>query len=102
MNEILKQLPVLLTAILMNTGAGLYYRLGTQNVDFSPKKLFAGLLKALIIAGLFLGTAFCFDAVDLSTLGATPVLVMNAAITLYVSKALISLGKILGIQIGSK
>lgn len=99
MVEILKLLPVLAVAIAMNIGAGLYYNIGTQKLSFDYKVLITGIVKAVIIAGMFIGTAYCFEATDLSSIGVTPIFVMMSAITLYVGKALVSLGKILGIEI---
>lgn len=102
MNEIINLLPVLAVAIAMNIGAGLYYNIGTKQLSFDWKILFSGILKAAIVAGMFIGTAYCFEATDLSSIGVTPIFVMMAAITLYVGKALVSLGKILGIEIKTK
>ncbi len=102
MTEILKLLPVLTVAIAMNIGAGLYYSVGTKNLTFDCKKLISGIIKAIIVAGMFVGTAYCFEATDLSSIGVTPIFVMMSAITLYVTKALISLGKILGVDIQTK
>lgn len=102
MTEILNLLPVLAVAIAMNIGAGLYYNIGTKNLAFNWKVLISGIIKAAIVAGMFIGTAYCFETTDLSSIGVTPIFVMTSAITLYVSKALISLGKILGIEINSK
>ena len=102
MKEILNLLPVLAVAIAMNIGAGLYYNIGTKNLTFNWKTLITGIIKALIVAGMFIGTAYCFEATDLSSIGVTPVFVMMSAITLYVGKALISLGKILGVEIKTK
>ena len=102
MNEILNLSPVLAVAIAMNIGAGLYYNIGTKQLSFDWKILFSGILKAAIVAGMFIGTAYCFEATDLSSIGVTPIFVMMAAITLYVGKALVSLGKILGIEIKTK
>lgn len=102
MNEILNLLPVLAVAIAMNIGAGLYYNIGTKQLSFDWRTLFSGILKAAIVAGMFIGTAYCFEATDLSSIGVTPIFVMMAAITLYVGKALVSLGKILGIEIKTK
>lgn len=98
MKEILNLLPVLAVAIIMNIGAGLYYNIGAKELSFSWKILISGIIKACIIAGMFVGTAYCFEATDLSSIGITPIFVMMSAITLYVGKALKSLCKILGIE----
>ena len=102
MKEILNLLPVLAVAIAMNIGAGLYYNIGTKKLTFNWKILITGIIKAVIVAGMFIGTAYCFEATDLSSIGITPIFVMMSAITLYVSKALVSLGKILGIEVNTK
>ena len=102
MTEIIKLLPVLAVAIVMNIGAGLYYSIGTKNLTFDWKKLISGIIKAGIVAGMFIGTAYCFEATDLSSLGVEPMLIMTSAIALYVGKAVVSLGKILGIEIKTK
>ena len=102
MTEIIKLLPVLGIAISMNIVAGLYYSIGTKELAFSWKKLISGIFKAGIIAYLFIGTAYCFEATDLSSLGVEPMFIMASAIALYVGKAVISLGKILGIEIKTK
>lgn len=102
MKEILNLLPVLAVAIAMNIGSGLYYNIGTKNLKFNWKTLITGIIKATIVAGMFIGTAYCFEATDLSSIGVTPVFVMMSAITLYVGKALVSLGKILGIEVKTK
>lgn len=99
MEEILTLLPVLFVAVAMNIGTGVYYNVGTKNLNFSRKTFITGIIKAAIIAGTFIGTAYCFDATDLSSLGVTPDLIMTSAIVLYVGKAVVSLGKILGIEI---
>lgn len=99
MSEILNLLPVPAIAIIMNVAAGLYYNIGTKKLSFNYKTLISGIVKAAIVAGMFVGTAYCFDTVDLSSIGVTPDFIINSAITLYIGKALISLGKILGIEV---
>lgn len=101
MNEVLTLLPVLAVAIVMNIAAGIYYNVGTQNIEFSFKKLLSGIIKAGIVAGIFIGTAYCFETTDLSSIGVTPVFVIMSAITIYVGKALTSVAKILGVSIGT-
>ena len=96
MDEIIRTLPILAVAILMNIGAGLYYNIGTKDLSFDMKKLVNGVIKALIICGMFVGTAYC--STDLSSIGVTPQFIMNSAIVIYVSKSVISLGKILGVD----
>lgn len=102
MTEILNLLPVLCVAIAMNIVAGLYYNIGTRKLTFRWKTLLSGMIKAAIVACMFIGTAYCFETTDLSSIGITPVFVMTSAITLYVSKSLVSLAKILGIEVKTK
>lgn len=102
MKEIFNLLPVLFIAIILNVAAGIYYNIGNRNMGFDIKKLLTGLIKAFIIAAIFVGTSFCFEATDLSSIGITPMFMMTSAITLYVGKALTSLAKILGIEIKIK
>lgn len=99
MEEILRLLPVLAIAITMNTATGVYYNVGTKNTQFSLSILLSGVIKACIISGCFVGSAYCFEVTDLSALGVNPQLIMNAAITLYMGKALTSFMKILGVEI---
>lgn len=98
MEKILTLLLVLFVAVIMNIGAGVYYNVGTKNLNFNWNTFISGIIKAAIVGGIFIGTAYCFEATDLSSLGATPDLIMTSAITLYVGKAIVSLGKILGIE----
>ena len=102
MTEIIKLLPILAIAISMNIAAGLYYSIGTKELSFSWKKFISGIFKASIIAYLFIGTAYCFESTDLSSLGVEPMFIMTSAIALYVGKAVVSLGKILGIEVKTK
>lgn len=99
MNEIIKLLPALGISVLMNIGAGIFYSIGKLRQSFNLNKLIGGIIKALIIAGMFVGSAYCFDIIDLSSLGITPIFIMSTAIALYVGKALKSLGKILGVEV---
>lgn len=99
MKEIAGLLPVLLVAVIMNIAAGTYFNVEKENFKFSFKKLLSGIIKAAIVGGMFIGTAYCFEATDLSSVGITPIFVMISAISLYVGKAVVSLGKILGVEI---
>jgi len=102
MEEIIGLLPVLLVAVVMNIAAGTYFNVEKENFKFSFKKLISGIIKAGIVGGMFIGTAYCFEATDLSSVGIKPIFVMLSAISLYVGKAIVSLGKILGVEIKSK
>lgn len=101
MQEILKLLPVLAIAIAMNTAAGIYYNVGTNKMQFDLRILISGIVRAGIIGGCFIGSAYCFETTDLASIGVTPALIMNAAITLYMGKAVKSLMKILEVDISS-
>lgn len=99
MKEILNLMPALFVAIAMNISAGLYYNIGTKKLSFDWQILLSGVIKASIIVGIFLGTTYCFQATDLSSIGITPNFIITSAICLYVTKALISLSKILGVPV---
>lgn len=98
MNEVLELLPVLAIAVAMNICAGIYYNIGKQELKFDWKKLISGIIKAAIVAFLFIGGAFCFDKTDLSQLGLEPKGIMTVAIAIYVGKAMTTLTKILGVN----
>lgn len=98
MNEVLELLPVLAIAVAMNICAGIYYNIGKQELKFDWKKLISGIIKATIVAFLFIGGAFCFDKTDLSQLGLEPKGIMTVAIAIYVGKAMTTLTKILGVN----
>lgn len=102
MKDIIHLLPVLAVAIIMNIEAGLYYNIGKMKFRFDIKYLMSGIFKAAIITSLFIGTAYCFEATDLSPISDTPLLIIKSAVSLYVGKSLISLGKILGINVNAK
>lgn len=102
MKEIVELLPVLLVAVVMNIAAGTYFNIEKENLKFSFKKLVSGIVKAAIVGGMFIGTAYCFEATDISSVGITPIFVMLSAISLYVGKAVVSLGKILGVEVKGK
>lgn len=99
MQEIIKLLPALGISASMNICAGIYYNVKNLGQSFNFKKLIEGIIKALIVTWMFVGSAYCFDTIDLSSIGITPVIIMTSAIGLYVGKALKSLIKILGVNI---
>lgn len=99
MSDILHYLPVLLVSIGMNILLGLYYKIGINRLSFDLKILLNGVIKAGIIGIVFIGMAFCFDRVDLSSLGVNPCIFMHSAIFLYMGKAMSNLAKILGVQV---
>lgn len=101
MSEVINLLPILGIAMGLNILFGVYNAFSNDKLVFDKKKLIQGILKALIIGLGFVGTAYCFEYSDLSSLGVTPVMIMNMAIILYVSKFINNLAKILGIDIST-
>lgn len=104
MKEILNYLPLLDIAIICNILCGIYYNINVKDIKFNWAKLLNGIIKAIIIAVVFIGMAYIFDQMnDLAeALGVTPKFIMVSAITLYSSKVLIALGKILGVNVALK
>lgn len=91
------QLIALVLAAVANILMGLYNNIGKEGCSFSIKTLLQGIVKVIIIVMTFLVIAYCFDMTDLSALGVTPDLVINAAIVLYMTKAMHNMMKILGV-----
>ena len=102
MTEIIKLLPILAIAISMNLFGGLYYNIGTKKISFSWNMLISGIIKAIIVAYIFIGMSLCSEAIDLSSVGIDPMFIMVSAIALYFGKAGITLAKILGIEVKTK
>lgn len=104
MSEMLIQLGLLAVAIICNILCGIYYNINIKDANFDWYKLVNGVLKAIVISAVAIGMAFVFEnKPELSeAVGVTPNFVINSAIILYVSKALVGLGKILGIQVDIK
>ena len=101
MIEILNYLPLLGIAVICNILCGIYYNINVKEISFDWNKLFNGIMKAIIVIVVFIGMAYIFDQMKelAEALGVTPKFIMVSAITLYTSKVLISLGKILGVEI---
>ena len=104
MSEMLIQLGLLAVAIICNILCGIYYNINIKDANFDWYKLINGVLKAIVISAVAIGMAFVFEnKPELSeAVGVTPNFVINSAIILYVSKAIVSLGNILGIKIETK
>lgn len=104
MSEMLIQLGLLAVAIICNILCGIYYNINIKEANFDWYKLVNGVLKAIVISSVAIGMAFVFEnKPELSeAVGVTPNFVINSAIILYVSKALVGLGKILGIKVDIK
>lgn len=101
MLEILNYLPLLGIAVVCNILCGIYYNINVKEIKFDWVKLLNGIIKAIIVIVVFIGTAYIFDQMKELTeaLGVTPKFIMVSAITLYVGKVLVSLGKILGVDV---
>lgn len=101
MIEILNYLPLLGIAVICNILCGIYYNINMKEISFDWNKLFNGIMKAIIVIVVFIGMAYIFDQMKelAEALGVTPKFIMVSAITLYTSKVLVSLGKILGVEI---
>ena len=97
-------LGLLAVAIICNILCGIYYNINIKEANFDWYKLVNGVLKAIVISAVAIGVAFVFEnKPELSeAVGVTPNFVINSAIILYVSKALVGLGKILGIKVDIK
>lgn len=98
MTEVLNLMPVLAVVIGLNILLGLYKTIGVQKLDFDKTKLINGIIKAAIIAGAFLGFAYVFSVVDLSSIGITPFLIIQVSIITYATKGITNLAQIMGIQ----
>lgn len=101
MNQIITYLPVLAIVMAINIALGMYYQIGKQNFKFDKAKFINGIIKATILGLSAVGLAYCFDMVDLTSVGITPLLVIQTAIITYAGKDLINFGKILGVTISS-
>lgn len=98
MKEILNLMPVLGIAMTINILLGMYYKIGKTKVKFDKTKLFNGVLKAAIVGTAFIGFAYIFTVVDLSSIGLTPILIMQVSIVTYATKGITNLAKIMGVQ----
>lgn len=102
MNQIITYLPVLAIVMAINIALGMYYQIGKQNFKFDKAKFINGIIKAAILGLSAVGLAYCFDVVDLTSVGITPLLVIQTAIITYAGKDLINFGKILGVTVQTK
>ena len=102
MIQVLQYLPVLAVAMIVNILLGIYNNISIEKQEFDWKKLLQGGIKAVIVALTFLGLSYCFDAtgagIDLGTFELTPSLIMISAISIYVTKGVITLASILGVR----
>ena len=98
MDTLGKNLAVLALTMLVNILLGTYDQIGRKNCRFSKKRFLSGLIKALIVGFSFVSLSYCFEATDLSSLGISPDMVMNASLLLYVGKDITALAKTLGVE----
>ena len=97
MDDILHSLPVLLVGMGLNILLGLFDQIWVSGTAFQLHRFLGGIAKAGVVGLSFIGLAFCFDRIDLSSLGVSPCIIMHSAICLYIGKAAAHLTKILGI-----
>lgn len=103
LSAVMSSMIALIIAAIVNILMGIYNNVSVENCKFDFRKLLNGIIKAIIIIVSFIGIAYCFDVTDLSSIGVTPDLVVNAAIVLYVGKAMQNIMKVIGVtQIGNK
>ncbi len=93
-----KDLLVLALAMTVNILLGTFHQVGQKKQRFHRSRFLSGLLKAALVAFSFASLSFCFRTADLSALGITPDMIMNAAILLYTGKDMAALAKILGVE----
>jgi len=95
-------LPYLFLAISMNLVLGLYNSLEKLKQDFSFKKLFIGIGKAIIISYGFIGSAIVYDKlfgmINIGELEIAPDVLIKSAIIMYLGKALLNLKEILKVS----
>lgn len=99
MENIITYLPLLAIAIAVNMALGVFGKLGVEKIPFDRHIFVNGIIKAAIIGVSFVGLAYIFDFVDLTSLGISPDLIMSAAIILYTGKACTKLASILGVTV---
>ena len=102
--EIFKALGILSIVVLCNILCGIYYNVNIKNMKFDWTKLLNGIIKAVIVGVIAVGMSFVFTEMPELTeaIGITPMVIMNSAIILYGGKALVGLGKILGVNVNIK
>ncbi|MDP4134042.1 MAG: hypothetical protein Q8882_08525 [Bacillota bacterium] len=100
LHKILVYIPVLAVAMGLNILLGIYNKVEVKKFAFDWKVLVKGIIKAGIVFGTFIGLAFCFDYMDLSSIGISPDVVMSSSIIIYITKILNNLKDILAINGG--
>lgn len=104
MMEIFNALGILAIVVMCNILCGIYYNVNVKNMKFDLTKLLNGIVKAVIVGIIAVSMSFVFTEMPELTeaIGITPMMIMNSAIILYGGKALIGLGKILGVNVNIK
>lgn len=99
---ILEYLPYLFMGIIGNTLLGVFHNVGQLKENFSFKKLFEGLQKAIIISLAFIITAVLFDklvgVVNLGDLAINPDILIYSIILMYLGKIIIKLKDIFKLE----
>lgn len=102
LTEVLSLLPVLLTAMVMNTLTGVYQKIGIEKIGFDWKIFINGVIKLVIIFTCLLGCAYCCDQVTFLDLGEmAPTLIIEVGITGYVGKVAYNLFNIIKSHVSS-
>ena len=101
MEDMLKYLVVLAIVMISNIALGMYNNIGLEKITFDKNKFINGIIKAVIIAGSFVGLTYCFTVVDLQSIGVDPTTVMLSAIIIYAGKSIKTLATILGVNISN-
>ena len=104
MMEIIKLLPVLCVAMILNIACGTWYNIKIDTMTFDWNIFLDGLKKALIIGVSFVGLAYIVMEVPQVTdaLGVAPSGIITLAIIGYTVKFVAQLAKILNITVGKK
>lgn len=103
---VLNYLPILGISIVVNILLGMYKNIGINKEIFELKKLISGIIKGIIVGLSFVGLSYCFDKtgtiINIGQFEFDPEMIMTSAITIYMGKAIITLGNILGIKASVK
>lgn len=96
LTEVFSLLPVLLTAMIMNTLTGVYQKIGIEKITFNWSIFLNGLVKLIIILVCLIGCAYCCEQVSFLELNEfAPNLIMQLGITGYVGKVACNIYKII-------
>ena len=99
---ILEYLPYLFMGIIGNTLLGVFHNVGQLKENFSFKKLFEGLQKAIIISLAFIITAVLFDklvgVVNLGDIAINPDILIYSIILMYLGKIIVKIKDIFKLE----